>query len=63
MGADGIEADHPDQFGDAPKQAISSNKPTVPEIMATRELGDPFRRDALRKPKRMPMKYEAYAVE
>jgi len=28
----------------------------------TRELGDPFRRDALKKPKRLLKKYEAYSV-
>ena len=50
----------PDQIGDALKQATSSNKPTVLEIMATQELGDPFRRDALKKPKRLLKKYEAY---
>jgi len=35
---------------------------TVIEIMATQELGDPFRRDALKKPKRLLDKYAAYSV-
>ena len=52
----------PDQVGDALKQATSSNKPTILEIMATQELGDPFRRDALKKPVRMLDKYKAYTV-
>jgi sulfoacetaldehyde acetyltransferase len=62
MGAEGITVDRPDQVGDALKQATSSNKPTILEIMATQELGDPFRRDALKKPVRMLDKYKAYTV-
>ncbi len=30
------------------------------EIMVNQELGDPFRRDALRKPVRLLDKYKAY---
>lgn len=30
--------------------------------MTTQELGDPFRRDALKKPKRLLPKYTAYSV-
>ena len=52
----------PDQIGDALRQATASNRPTVLEIMATQELGDPFRRDALKKPKRLLEKYKAYTV-
>ncbi len=62
MGAQGITVDRPDQVGDALKKATSSGKPTVLEIMVTQELGDPFRRDALKKPKRMLDKYKAYTV-
>ncbi len=62
MGAEGITVDRPDQVGDALKQATSSNKPTILEIMATQELGDPFRRDALKKPVRLLDKYKAYTV-
>jgi sulfoacetaldehyde acetyltransferase len=32
---------------------------TVLEMMCTRELGDPFRRDALKKPTRLLEKYKA----
>jgi sulfoacetaldehyde acetyltransferase len=32
----------------------------VLEILVSRELGDPFRRDALSKPKRFLEKYRAY---
>ena len=62
MGAQGIKVDKPDQVGDALKKAISSNRPTVLEIMVTQELGDPFRRDALKKPVRLLDKYKAYTV-
>jgi sulfoacetaldehyde acetyltransferase len=62
MGAEGITVDKPDQVGDALQLAASSGKPTVLEIMATQELGDPFRRDALKKPVRMLDKYKNYTV-
>jgi sulfoacetaldehyde acetyltransferase len=35
-------------------------KTTVLEMMVTKELGDPFRRDALSKPVRHLDKYKAY---
>ena len=35
---------------------------TVVEIMVSRELGDPFRRDALKKPVRLLDKYKDYTV-
>ncbi|HSV28961.1 MAG TPA: thiamine pyrophosphate-dependent enzyme, partial [Candidatus Omnitrophota bacterium] len=62
MGADGIRADHPDQVGDALRQAAASGRPTILELMVTQALGEPFRRDALKKPARMLEKYEAYSV-
>jgi sulfoacetaldehyde acetyltransferase len=62
MGAKGIKVDSPGQVGDALKAAIASNRPCVLEIMATQELGDPFRRDALKKPHRLLDKYKAYSV-
>ncbi|MCC6468991.1 MAG: sulfoacetaldehyde acetyltransferase [Alphaproteobacteria bacterium] len=62
MGGQGITVDHPDQIGDALKQAIASNKPTVLELMLTQELGDPFRRDALKKPVRLLDKYKGFTV-
>jgi sulfoacetaldehyde acetyltransferase len=39
---------------------MNSGKTTVLEIMCTRELGDPFRRDALAKPIRLLDKYKDY---
>ena len=40
---------------------MNEGKTTVLEIMVTRELGDPFRRDALSKPVRLLDKYKAYS--
>jgi sulfoacetaldehyde acetyltransferase len=62
MGAQGIRVEHPDQVGDALKQAASSGRPTVLELMLTEELGEPFRRDALKKPQRVLEKYRKYSV-
>lgn len=64
MGADGIVVDQLDQVGPALKKAIdmqmNEGKTCVVEIMCTRELGDPFRRDALSKPVRFLEKYKDY---
>jgi sulfoacetaldehyde acetyltransferase len=64
MGAEGVIVDKLDQVGPALKQAIDAQmnqgKTTVLEIMCTRELGDPFRRDALSKPVRFLEKYKDY---
>jgi sulfoacetaldehyde acetyltransferase len=62
MGADGITVEHHDQIGDALATATASEKMCVVEIMVTRELGDPFRRDALKKPVRLLDKYKDYTV-
>lgn len=64
MGAEAITVDQLDQVGPALTQAIDAQmkegKTTVIEIMCTRELGDPFRRDALSKPVRHLAKYKDY---
>jgi sulfoacetaldehyde acetyltransferase len=39
---------------------MNEGKTCVIEIMCTRELGDPFRRDALAKPVRFLDKYKDY---
>ena len=62
MGADGITVEHHDQIGDALATAMASDRMCVVEIMVTRELGDPFRRDALKKPVRLLDKYKDYTV-
>ncbi len=43
-----------------PCEAQQQGRTTVVEMMCTRELGDPFRRDALNKPVRLLEKYKAY---
>ncbi|MFM9048521.1 MAG: sulfoacetaldehyde acetyltransferase [Actinomycetota bacterium] len=64
MGAEGITVDKLEDVGPALKKAIdmqmNDHKTTVIEIMCTRELGDPFRRDALSKPVRFLDKYKDY---
>jgi len=63
MGAKGITVAHVDEIGDALRAAVKSNKPTVINMMLTRELGDPFRRDAFRQPKRLLPKYKKYSAK
>ncbi len=64
MGAEGIVVDRLEDVGAALKKAIdlqmNQKKTCVIEIMCTRELGDPFRRDALAKPVRLLDKYKDY---
>lgn len=64
MGAEGIVVEKLDQVGPALERAIdmqmNEGKTCVIEIMCTRELGDPFRRDALSKPVRLLEKYQDY---
>jgi len=64
MGAEGVVVDRLEEVGPALKKAVDAQmklgKTTVIEIMCTRELGDPFRRDALSKPVRFLDKYKDY---
>jgi sulfoacetaldehyde acetyltransferase len=64
MGAEGIRVDRLEDVGSTLKSAINAQmndkKTTIIEIMCTRELGDPFRRDALSKPVRFLEKYKDY---
>ncbi|MBB5216839.1 sulfoacetaldehyde acetyltransferase [Parapusillimonas granuli] len=64
MGAEGIVVDKLEDVGPALKKAVdmqmNEGKTTIVEIMCTRELGDPFRRDALSKPVRFLEKYKDY---
>lgn len=64
MGAEGITVDRLEDVGPALTKAVEAQmkdrKTTVIEIMCTRELGDPFRRDALSKPVRTLDKYKDY---
>ena len=62
MGAEGVRVESLSDVGAALREACSAQKEgktTVVEMMCTRELGDPFRRDALKKPHRMLDKYKS----
>lgn len=64
MGAQGIVVDRLEDVGPALRKAVdmqmNAGQTCVIEIMCTRELGDPFRRDALSKPVRFLEKYKDY---
>ncbi len=63
MGAQGVTVASLDEVGPALRQACDeqkNGKTTVLEVMCTRELGDPFRRDALSTPVRHLEKYKSY---
>jgi len=63
MGAEGVTVDKLSDVGPALRDACKAQrdgKTTILEMMCTRELGDPFRRDALKKPVRHLDKYKAY---
>ncbi len=64
MGAEGVRVNKLEDIGSALTKAIDAQmnhgKTSVIEIMCTRELGDPFRRDALSKPVRFLDKYKDY---
>ncbi|MEX0729925.1 MAG: sulfoacetaldehyde acetyltransferase [Aquisalimonadaceae bacterium] len=64
MGAEGITVDKLEDVGPALKKAVdmqmNEGKTCILEILCTRELGDPFRRDALSKPVRHLAKYKDY---
>ncbi|MEX1074298.1 MAG: sulfoacetaldehyde acetyltransferase, partial [Burkholderiales bacterium] len=66
MGAEGIRVDKLSDVGAALRdacQAQKEGKTTIVELMCTRELGDPFRRDALKKPHRLLEKYKATSAK
>ncbi len=65
MGAEGMTIDRLADVGAALRAATTAQaegKTTVLEMMVTRELGDPFRRDALALPVRHLAKYQATAA-
>lgn len=64
MGAQGKRVENLGDVGEALEKACDAQKrgeTTVLEVMVTRELGDPFRRDALKKPVRLLKKYQGFA--
>ena len=65
MGAEGVRIEKVSDVGAALRAAAAAQrdgKTTVLEMMVTRELGDPFRRDALSLPVRHLAKYKATAA-
>ena len=65
MGAEGVTVTALSDVGEALEKACDAQKQgktTILEVMCTRELGDPFRRDALKKPVRLLDKYKEYSV-
>jgi sulfoacetaldehyde acetyltransferase len=66
MGAEGHRIDKLSEVGPALRAATAAQREgrtTVLEMMVTRELGDPFRRDALALPTRHLDKYKATAAK
>ena len=62
MGAEGVRIEKLSEVGPALRDACKAQqdgKTTILEMMCTRELGDPFRRDALKKPHRLLAKYKS----
>jgi sulfoacetaldehyde acetyltransferase len=62
MGAEGVRIEQLSDVGPALSAAALAQregKTTVLEMMVTRELGDPFRRDALALPTRHLAKYKS----
>ncbi len=63
MGAEGVRVERLEDVGEALERACEAQtqgRTTVLELMVTRELGDPFRRDALQKPTRFLDKYKKF---
>merc|ERR1711970_900041 len=61
MGAEGVQVSSLDEVGPALRAACEAQKEgktTILEVMTTRELGDPFRRDAMKLPQRRLAKYQ-----
>eukprot|EP01063_Lacrimia_lanifica_P010204 TRINITY_DN1693_c0_g4_i1.p1 TRINITY_DN1693_c0_g4~~TRINITY_DN1693_c0_g4_i1.p1 ORF type:complete len:641 (+),score=219.01 TRINITY_DN1693_c0_g4_i1:62-1924(+) len=60
MGCDGVTVANVDEVGSALQAAVEAQKAgrtTVIEVLTSRELGDPFRRDAMKLPQRVLPKY------
>jgi sulfoacetaldehyde acetyltransferase len=63
MGAQGMTVGRVDDIEDALRTAVRSNKPTVINLVLTQELGDPFRRDAFKPPKRLLPRYKKFSAK
>lgn len=60
MGALGVRAERAEDIAPGLKSLIESGKPGVLAVTVSDELGDPFRRDALKKPQRTMQKYKKF---
>ena len=63
FGCEGVRVDKLEDVGPALRASVKAQaegKTTVIELMCTKELGDPFRRDALQVPKRVLAKYKGF---
>ena len=61
MKCEAIRCEHEDEIFDAMNTTLEhqqNGRATILEIMCTKELGDPFRRDAMKLPKRILAKYQ-----
>ncbi|MBO0826650.1 MAG: sulfoacetaldehyde acetyltransferase [Streptosporangiales bacterium] len=64
MGASGVTVEKEAELGDAFHAAVASGRPTVMNVVVdSAELGDPFRRDALKQPVRLLDKYRHLAAD
>merc|ERR1712013_398034 len=58
MGCEAIRVESVDEMGKGIENQQKDGKTTIVEVMCTKELGDPFRRDAMKLPKRLLAKYQ-----
>ena len=66
MGCRGVTVKNLDEVGPALKEAVKAQRDgvtTVIDVHTTRELGDPFRRDAMKLPQRLLKKYKKFSEE
>jgi sulfoacetaldehyde acetyltransferase len=61
MGAEGVRVEREAEIAETLRAALESGKPTVVNLVVdSQELGEPFRRDALKNPVRMLERYQDY---
>jgi len=58
MGAHAVRVETPEEIGPAIAEAMTIDGPSVINIVTTRDLSEPYRRDALLKPKRLLPLYQ-----
>merc|ERR1719291_1300541 len=60
MGGEGVTVTRPEEVGPALTELLATGRPGVLEVMVSRTLADPFRRDALSAPVRHLDKYKDF---